>query len=49
MTVHLDTDNGTCSTTLENATHTSAIKDVRVSQILRPACPWRISAAIAFT
>ncbi len=31
MTVNIDTANGTCSTTLENATQTCAIKDVRVS------------------
>ena len=31
MTVHIDTATGTCSTTLEGATHRSAIMDVRVS------------------
>ncbi len=31
MTVNIDTANGTCSTTLENATQTCAIKHVRVS------------------
>lgn len=31
MTVNIDTATGTCSTTLEGATHRCAIADVRVS------------------